>query len=95
VTIKQQYKQEPQPREFEFQYRNPWDWAIEIIKEPCLKNHFVWEPERTFQWSGMSWEWFYDEPWSGDAWWNAQVSVFQFSGYSLLIKCYYVYQFIY
>lgn len=48
---------------------------MEIIKEPHLKNHFVWGPEKTYQWNGNDWERFYDEPWSGDAWWNAQVSI--------------------
>lgn len=73
--IEQQYQREKEPRSFEFWYREPWDWVLEIIKEPCLKNHIVWDPERNYKWDGMTWERIYDEPWSSDAWWRAQVSL--------------------
>ncbi|EKM77927.1 hypothetical protein AGABI1DRAFT_42300 [Agaricus bisporus var. burnettii JB137-S8] len=63
---------ESTPREFEFKYRDPWEWALQIVKEPTLKNHIVWDPERNYRWTGEAWEHFYDEPWSGEAWWRAQ-----------------------
>ncbi|EKM76684.1 hypothetical protein AGABI1DRAFT_93876 [Agaricus bisporus var. burnettii JB137-S8] len=74
-TIEQQYKREPQPRSFKFIYRDPWDWALQSIKDPRLQNHIVWDPERTYRWNGSIWERFFDEPWSGEAWWRAQSSL--------------------
>ncbi|EKM75860.1 hypothetical protein AGABI1DRAFT_45711 [Agaricus bisporus var. burnettii JB137-S8] len=71
-TIEQQYKREPQPRSFEFIYRDPWEWALQSIRDPRLQNHIVWDPERAYRWNGGGWERFFDEPWSAEAWWRAQ-----------------------
>ncbi|EKM74156.1 hypothetical protein AGABI1DRAFT_95836 [Agaricus bisporus var. burnettii JB137-S8] len=61
-TIEQQYKHKPEPRRFPFKYHDPWDWALQTLRDPRLQNHVVWDLEKTYRWNGDSWERFFDEP---------------------------------
>lgn len=60
-------------RTFDFQMRDPWDWVTEIIQSPTLSPKIKWDAERRFRWDGSAWERMIDEPWTADAWWDAQV----------------------
>jgi hypothetical protein len=91
TTISHQYGKEPEPREFEFRYQDPWEWALQIIKEPTLHNHIVWGPQKNYRWTGEAWKCFYDELWSGNSWWRAQVmSIYNniFMHHSSTCNCY-------
>lgn len=66
------YKNEPQ--KFDIQIREPWDWVMEIIKSESLCPKISWDAERRYRWDGSLWERIIDEPWTADAWWDAQVS---------------------
>lgn len=59
--IQQQYKHELEPQRFEFKYCDPWDWALQSIRDPHLQNHIVWGPEKSYQWNENSWKRFFDE----------------------------------
>ncbi|KAI6138247.1 hypothetical protein BKA82DRAFT_28232 [Pisolithus tinctorius] len=50
-----------------------WDWALDLLQNPSLALHFVWDAERVFKLDGETYEHFYTEPWTGDRWWDIQV----------------------
>ncbi|KAF8066566.1 hypothetical protein FPV67DRAFT_1196119 [Lyophyllum atratum] len=65
------YKDED--RVFEVQFRDPWDWALEIVRSPTLAPRIHWDAVRLFKWSEkIGWENFVDEPWTAQAFWDAQ-----------------------
>ncbi|KAG0696993.1 hypothetical protein DFH29DRAFT_984460 [Suillus ampliporus] len=49
-----------------------WDWALDLLANPLLAPHFVWDAQRVFKHNGREFERFYDEPWTGDRWWDIQ-----------------------
>ncbi|KAG2151677.1 uncharacterized protein EDB93DRAFT_1240030 [Suillus bovinus] len=42
-----------------------WDWALDLLANPLLAPHFN---------NGRKFEHFYNEPWTGDRWWDVQAS---------------------
>ncbi|KAK6992349.1 hypothetical protein R3P38DRAFT_2802824 [Favolaschia claudopus] len=54
---------------FDTYVRPLWDWALNLIQDPGLASSFVWDPEK---FNGDSYIRFYHEPWTADAFWNAQ-----------------------
>lgn len=73
--------------EYQVWNRPLWDWTLDILKEESLKPYFVWDAQRLFRWNGQKWLRFYNEPWTGDDWWNIQVKLtlqfYFFSNYLL------------
>lgn len=61
---------------FEFRMRDPWDWAVDMVMDPMLAPHFVWDAQIQSSWTGDGWERFYTEPWTANLFWEAQVSIF-------------------
>ena len=61
--------------EFEVHTRPVWDWALDLIANPQLAPHFVWDAERVYKHNGEEYEHFYGEPWTCDRWWDIQVSM--------------------
>ncbi|KAI6006349.1 hypothetical protein F5J12DRAFT_905767 [Pisolithus orientalis] len=55
-----------------------WEWALDLLSNPLLAPHFVWDA----QW----YERFYSEPWTGDCWWDIQVCCNNL--YTLTVKGY-------
>ncbi|KAI6007738.1 hypothetical protein F5J12DRAFT_782731 [Pisolithus orientalis] len=47
-----------------------WEWALDI-----LALHFIWDAQCLFKHDGHGFEHFYDEPWTGDSWWDIQSSL--------------------
>jgi len=64
---------------FDFWYRPLWDWALDLLRDPLLAPHFVWDAQRLYKYNGHSWDRFYHEPWTAKAWWRAQVLTFTFN----------------
>ncbi|KAI6137977.1 hypothetical protein BKA82DRAFT_4333666 [Pisolithus tinctorius] len=57
---------------FPIHIRPLWDWALDLLQNPSLAPHFVWDAERVFKLDGETYERFYTEPWTGDHWWDIQ-----------------------
>ncbi|KAI6148872.1 hypothetical protein BKA82DRAFT_22629 [Pisolithus tinctorius] len=58
--------------EFEVHTRPVWDWALDLLADPQLAPHFVWDTERVYKHNGEEYEHFYGEPWTCDRWWDIQ-----------------------
>lgn len=69
--MKVKYKKEE--RSFDVHYRPLWDWALDLLREPSLSPHFVWDAQRLYKHNGERFVRFVDEPWTGDRWWQLQV----------------------
>ncbi|KAI6032391.1 hypothetical protein EDC04DRAFT_2605208 [Pisolithus marmoratus] len=57
-----------------------WDWALDLLQNPFLALHFVWDAQQLFKHDGKKYECFYTEPWMGDHWWDIQ-------GYPMVVHC--------
>ncbi|KAF9491747.1 hypothetical protein BDN71DRAFT_1484072 [Pleurotus eryngii] len=54
-------------------WRHPvWDWVMKLVQDPQLAPHFEWDAKHLFKYNGESWVHFYDEPVTGDLWWEIQ-----------------------
>ncbi|KAH9168214.1 hypothetical protein EDB89DRAFT_2115405 [Lactarius sanguifluus] len=61
--------------EFDVHYRLLWDWAKDLIQSSQLAKHFHWDAERIFRCTGDESVRVFNEPWSGDAFWDAQSQI--------------------
>ncbi|KAH9007984.1 hypothetical protein EDB83DRAFT_2509248 [Lactarius deliciosus] len=61
--------------EFNVHYRPLWDWAKDLIQSSQLAKHFHWDAERIFRCTGDESVRVFNEPWSGDAFWDAQSQI--------------------
>ncbi len=52
---------------------NLWTWALDLIQDPTLEPHFVWDAVQLSKWNGEAFEKFIDEPWTAQAFWDLQV----------------------
>ncbi|EKM75949.1 hypothetical protein AGABI1DRAFT_45660 [Agaricus bisporus var. burnettii JB137-S8] len=62
------------PISYPFKYRDPWEWILDMVKNPQLAPNIAWEAQRVFRWDHISqrFERFVDEPWTAEAFWEAQ-----------------------
>ncbi|KIK41608.1 hypothetical protein CY34DRAFT_85128 [Suillus luteus UH-Slu-Lm8-n1] len=60
---------------FDVYTRPLWDWALDLLQDPLLAPHFVWDAQRLYKHDGAHYERFYHEPWTADRWWNVQSSL--------------------
>ncbi|KAF8123035.1 hypothetical protein EV363DRAFT_1550073 [Boletus edulis] len=70
VDVTVEYKKEP--RTFEVHVWPLWDWALDLLNNPLIAPHFVWDAQRLHQYDGEEYQRFYTEPWTGDRWWDIQ-----------------------
>jgi hypothetical protein len=54
-------------------HRGLWDWATDLVQSPQLAPHFRWDAEKIFRCSEASSIRVFNEPWTADAFWDAQV----------------------
>ncbi|KAI6115074.1 hypothetical protein EDD16DRAFT_1520797 [Pisolithus croceorrhizus] len=59
---------------FQVHIRPLWDWALDLLQNPSLTLHFVWDAQQLFKHDGKKYECFYTEPWMGTHWWDIQLS---------------------
>lgn len=59
--------------EFEMHYRPLWDWGLDLLRDKYLAPHFVFDAQRLSKFDGERFVRFIDEPWTADAFWDAQV----------------------
>ncbi|KAG1725468.1 hypothetical protein EDD22DRAFT_982843 [Suillus occidentalis] len=60
---------------YEVHARPIWDWALDLLDNPLLAPHFVWDACRVYKHNGAQFEHFFNEPWTGDRWWDIQSSL--------------------
>ncbi|KAG1730266.1 uncharacterized protein EDB91DRAFT_1239125 [Suillus paluster] len=58
--------------EYEVYSRPLWDWAMDLLANPLLAPHFVWDAQQLYKHDGTHFEHCFHEPWMGDHWWNLQ-----------------------
>ncbi|KAI6035018.1 hypothetical protein F5J12DRAFT_778604 [Pisolithus orientalis] len=73
VEVKVPYKKEECM--FKAHIRPLWEWALDILENPFLGPHFTWDTQQLYRHNGIEYEHFYDEPWTGDYWWDIQSSL--------------------
>ncbi|KAG1731406.1 hypothetical protein EDB19DRAFT_2008263 [Suillus lakei] len=64
-----------QEHNFDVWYRPLWDWACDLLKDPRLGPHFVFDAQRLYKFDGQDFVRFFDEPWTANAFWNSQSSL--------------------
>ncbi|KAK7682341.1 hypothetical protein QCA50_014546 [Cerrena zonata] len=62
-------------RTYEVWHRPIWDWTLDLLSDPILQSEFVWDAQRLFKYNDNHWTRFYDEPWTGDRWWEMQTTL--------------------
>ena len=69
-----------QSHEFDVWVRPMWPWIQDMLQNPDLIHHFVWDACKMSRFSKESDSWvrFYDEPWTADRFWEIQVCVIDF-----------------
>ncbi|KAF8145632.1 hypothetical protein K438DRAFT_2097334 [Mycena galopus ATCC 62051] len=68
VTV--QYKR--QDKTFDTYVRPLWDLTLSLVQDPRLASCFVWDAEKAYKFNGDCYVRFYHEPWTADAFWDAQ-----------------------
>jgi hypothetical protein len=66
-------KHHDETHEFEMHYHPLWDWVLDLLQDKCLAYHFVFDAQCLSKFNGVQFIHFIDEPWTADAFWNAQV----------------------
>jgi len=64
---------ENEVHEFNMHYRPLWDWVLDLLRDKHLAPHFVFDAQHLSKFNGERFVCFIDEPWTADAFWNAQV----------------------
>jgi hypothetical protein len=59
--------------EFDVHYRPLWDWALDLLNDEQLVSHFEWDAQKLFKFNGTDYIRFFNEPWTGNRWWEVQV----------------------
>ncbi|KAG2074347.1 hypothetical protein BDR04DRAFT_976913, partial [Suillus decipiens] len=60
---------------YEVHARPIWDWALDLLDNPLLAPHFVWDACHIYKRNAVGFECFFDELWTGDRWWDIQSSL--------------------
>ncbi|KAG1721425.1 uncharacterized protein EDB91DRAFT_1240309 [Suillus paluster] len=64
-----------QEHTFDFWHRPLWDWACDLLKDPHLGPHFVFDAQRLYKFDGQDFVRFFDKPWTANAFWESQSSL--------------------
>ncbi|KAG2738194.1 hypothetical protein P692DRAFT_20669266, partial [Suillus brevipes Sb2] len=59
-------------REFDLHYRNLWEWATDLLRDPQLFPHMVFDAQHFSKFDGKTFVTFVDEPYTAEAFWNVQ-----------------------
>ncbi|KAG1888363.1 hypothetical protein F4604DRAFT_1877444 [Suillus subluteus] len=57
---------------FDMHYHPLFNWALDLLRDQRLTPHFVFDVQRLSKFNGERFVHFIDEPWTADAFWNAQ-----------------------
>jgi hypothetical protein len=61
--------------EFEVHVCPLMDWALNLLKDPSIGPHAIFDAEHLYKYNGEKFICFYDEPWTANAFWEAQVGI--------------------
>jgi len=52
-----------------------WDWCLDLLSDVKLAHLFTWQAQRKYKYNVTTAKWvrFFDEPWTGNPWWEIQV----------------------
>ncbi|KAG2110903.1 uncharacterized protein F5147DRAFT_745048 [Suillus discolor] len=67
------YKRNEQ--EYEVHAQPVWDWALDLLDNPLLTLHFMWDACCVYKHNSTDFKCFFNEPWTGDWWWDIQSSL--------------------
>ncbi|KAG1838310.1 hypothetical protein F4604DRAFT_1997251 [Suillus subluteus] len=59
-------------RQFDLYYRDLWEWAADLLRDPRLFPHMVFDAQRFSKFDGKTFIRFVDKPFTADAFWNVQ-----------------------
>ncbi|KAG1907529.1 uncharacterized protein F5891DRAFT_974232 [Suillus fuscotomentosus] len=59
-------------QEFDLHYKNLWEWAIDLLHDPWLFLHMVFDAQRFSKFNGKEFINFVDESYTAEAFWNIQ-----------------------
>ncbi|KAK0213713.1 hypothetical protein IW262DRAFT_1467063 [Armillaria fumosa] len=54
---------------------NLWEWALELVQNPLLEPHFIWDAVQLSKWNRDAFEKFVDELWMAQAFWDLQTAL--------------------
>lgn len=60
-------------REFDLHYRNLWEWATNLLHDPWLFPHMVFDAQQFSKFNSKEFINFVDKPYTVEAFWNIQV----------------------
>jgi hypothetical protein len=58
---------------FDFRYRDPWKWVVDLVTDPSLADVIVWHPSQKLLHDNGKVSRLYDEYHTADTWWRVQV----------------------
>ncbi|KAG2112398.1 uncharacterized protein F5147DRAFT_572506, partial [Suillus discolor] len=58
---------------FPFFHRSLWDWAVDLLQDPEVGPHFVFDAQQLSKFDGDKFVWYIHEPWTANAFWEHQV----------------------
>lgn len=58
---------------FQLFHRSIWDWAVDLLQDPQVGPHFVFNAEQFSKFNGDKFVRFIHEPWTANAFWEYQV----------------------
>jgi hypothetical protein len=61
--------------DFEVYYRDLWEWAADLLRDPRLFPHLTFDAQRLSKFDGEKFVRFIDEPYTADAFWDLQVCI--------------------
>ncbi|KAG1758596.1 hypothetical protein EDD22DRAFT_981351 [Suillus occidentalis] len=63
---------EVQSWDFEVHYRDLWEWAADLLRDPCLFLHLTFDAQHLSKFDGENFVQFIDKPYIADAFWDLQ-----------------------
>ncbi|KAG1893062.1 uncharacterized protein F5891DRAFT_1131386 [Suillus fuscotomentosus] len=60
---------------FQLFHRSIWDWAVDLLQDPQVGPHFVFDAERLSKFNSDKFVWFIHEPWTANAFWEYQSQI--------------------
>ncbi|KAG1768576.1 hypothetical protein EV702DRAFT_1181923 [Suillus placidus] len=60
---------------FQLFHRSIWDWAVDLLQDPQVGPHFVFDAERLSKFNGDKFVRFIHEPWTANTYWEYQSKI--------------------
>ncbi|KAJ3548840.1 hypothetical protein NM688_g5244 [Phlebia brevispora] len=61
--------------EFPVFYRDPWQYALDVIRDPIYASHITWDAQCLFKYNGTKWVAYVHEPYTTEGFWDAQTAL--------------------